>query len=60
MSILLQPGVTNAYMDPDTGTLIVLDAQPKDDKYFICIATNKFGKDEGTLTLDVKGEFLFR
>jgi len=24
MSILLQPGVTNAYMDPDTGTLIVL------------------------------------
>jgi len=47
-------------MDPDSGTLVVLDAQPKDDKYFICIATNKFGKDEGTLTLDVKGEFLFR
>jgi len=56
MSIQLQPGVTNAYMDPDAGTLVVIDAQPKNDQFFICIATNEFGKDEGRFTLDVKGE----
>lgn len=52
---MFQPGVTNAYKNTDD-TVTVLDAQPKDENTFICIAMNEFGKDNGTLTLVVKGK----
>jgi len=49
-----QPGVTNAYIHTD-GSLVILDAQLKDERYFICIATNQFGSDSAQVSLDVKG-----
>ncbi|XP_052264973.1 hemicentin-1-like [Dreissena polymorpha] len=47
------PGVTNAYVDID-GTLVVVDAQAKDSRYFLCIATNTYGTDQAQLNLVVK------
>ncbi|XP_052786324.1 collagen alpha-2(I) chain-like [Mya arenaria] len=47
------PGVTNAYMDSD-GTLVVVNAQTTDSRYFICIATNPYGIDQAQLNLAVR------
>ncbi|XP_053386908.1 titin-like [Mercenaria mercenaria] len=47
------PGVTNAYKDTD-GSLVIVNAQTTDARYFICKATNQYGTDQAQITLNVK------
>ncbi|XP_060608426.1 hemicentin-1-like [Ruditapes philippinarum] len=47
------PGVTNAYKDTD-GSLVIVNAQTTDARYFICHAKNQYGTDEAQITLNVK------
>ncbi|KAL4216414.1 G2F domain [Mactra antiquata] len=47
------PGVTNAYVDSD-GSLVIVSANDRDSRYFICTASNKYGSDKEQLTVVVK------
>ena len=52
---ILQPGVSNAYVDND-GSLVILNVNPKDATNFQCHATNKYGTDQATVILHVQGQ----
>lgn len=49
--------VTNAYKASD-GSLVLLDAQTKDEIVFTCVATNAYGPTRGVFRLDVLGILL--
>ena len=52
---LFQPNVNNAYENKD-GDLVMLNVQSKDTGPYRCVASNKFGSNAKTFTLQVKGK----